>query len=56
MAQILLNTKQNLKAAVLDAVQKGIAAGDFPEAELPPVNIEIPADSKNGDFSTNDQQ
>ncbi len=53
MAQLLLNTKQNLKAAVLEAIQKGIAAGDFPEAELPPVNIEIPADSKNGDFSTN---
>ena len=28
MAQILLNTKQNLKAAVLEAIQKGIAAGD----------------------------
>ncbi|MBR2589463.1 MAG: arginine--tRNA ligase [Clostridia bacterium] len=53
MAQLLIQTKQKLKAAVAAAVQKGIEAGDFPAAELPAIQIEIPADSKNGDFSTN---
>ena len=53
MAQLLIETKKNLKQAVLDAVNKGIAEGVFPEAELPEIGIEIPADNKNGDFSTN---
>ena len=48
MAQLLIQTKQKLKAAVAAAVQKGIEAGDFPAAELPAIQIEIPADSKNG--------
>ena len=53
MAQLLIKTKNNLKQAVAAAVQKGIRNGDFPAAELPEIQIEIPADSKNGDFSTN---
>ncbi|MBR0415066.1 MAG: arginine--tRNA ligase [Clostridia bacterium] len=53
MAQLLIDTKEALKNAVLAAVQAGIGAGEFPQAELPAIQIEIPADSKNGDFSTN---
>ena len=53
MAQLLIQTKENLKAAVAAAIQKGIESGNFPQATLPPVQIEIPANSKNGDFSTN---
>ena len=53
MAQLLIETKKNLKKAVLDAVNKGMADGIFPETELPEIGIEIPADNKNGDFSTN---
>ena len=53
MAQLLIQTKENLKAAVAAAVQKGIDNGAFPAADIPAIQIEIPADSKNGDFSTN---
>ena len=53
MAHTLLDTKEQLRQAILAAIEAGIAAGDFPAAELPEINIEIPADAKNGDFSTN---
>ncbi len=37
----------------LAAVNKAMAAGTLPEAELLPFKVEIPADRKNGDYSTN---
>ncbi|MBQ6381899.1 MAG: arginine--tRNA ligase [Clostridia bacterium] len=53
MAQLLINTKNALKEAVLRAVEAGMQAGEFPQAELPTIGMEIPAERKNGDFSTN---
>ncbi len=38
---------------VTAALQKAIADGALPEAELAPFKVEVPADRKNGDFSTN---
>ena len=35
------------------AVGKAIAAGTLPQAEILPFKVEIPADRKNGDYSTN---
>ena len=42
-----------LKEAVASAMRQAIEAGELPEAALPEFIIEIPADSKNGDFATN---
>ena len=53
MAQILIDTKNQLKSAVLNAINKGMENGDFPAADIPDFSIEIPADAKNGDFSAN---
>lgn len=53
MAQILIDTREKLKAAVISAIEAGIEKGDFPKTEIPEINIEIPAESKNGDLSTN---
>ena len=53
MAQVLIETKNKLKDAVLCAINKGIENGDFPAADIPEFSIEVPADAKNGDFSAN---
>lgn len=53
MAQVLIDTKNKLKIAVLNAINKGIENGDFPAADIPEFSIEVPADAKNGDFSAN---
>ncbi len=37
----------------VSAVKKAIAQGALPEADLLPFKVEIPADRKNGDYSTN---
>ncbi len=42
-----------LREAVTAAMRKAIADGALPEAALPEFIIEIPADTKNGDFATN---
>ena len=44
---------QSLKEAVAAAMRAAIASGELPEAALPDFIIEIPADTKNGDFATN---
>ncbi len=53
MAQVLIDTRNKLKSAVLSAINKGIENGDFPAADIPEFSIEVPADAKNGDFSAN---
>ncbi len=51
---ILVKTAQKqLQDAVTLAIRKAIANGILPEAELLPIKTEIPADRKNGDYSTN---
>lgn len=42
-----------LKEAVAAAMNKAIEKGELPSADLPDFIIEIPADSKNGDYATN---
>ncbi len=42
-----------LKEAVTAAMNKAIEKGELPQAALPDFIIEIPADSKNGDYATN---
>lgn len=53
MSKLVMQTQEILKQRIIDAVNKAVANGDLPEAELPAFIIEKPADKKNGDFSTN---
>ncbi len=45
--------EQQLRDVCAAALRAAMAAGELPEAELAPFNVEIPADRKNGDYSTN---
>ena len=53
MSKIVKASMEELKRAVETAMREAIAAGDLPEAPLPPFTIEIPADTSHGDFATN---
>lgn len=50
---IIKDTKDMLRQAVLAACQKGIDSGSLPDVELPDFVIETPKDEQHGDFSTN---
>ncbi len=53
MSQLVMQTQEVLKNKIIDAVKSAIQKGELPQSELPEFIIEIPADKKNGDFSTN---
>lgn len=53
MSKIVKQVQDNLKKAISDAIDKAIAQGSLPQAEIPSFNLEVPADRANGDFSTN---
>lgn len=53
MSILVKKAEQQLQEAVTLAIKKAIEKGDLPDAELLPIKIEIPADRKNGDYSTN---
>lgn len=53
MSMLVKKAEKQLEAAVIAAIKKAIEKGELPEAELLPIKIEIPADRKNGDYSTN---
>lgn len=53
MSKFLIDTQSKIKSALICAIESGIENGDFPKAEIPDFNVEIPAESKNGDFASN---
>lgn len=53
MSQIVNQTQDILNEKICSAVNRAIANGELPEAELPKFIIEQPTDKANGDFSTN---
>ncbi len=53
MSKILLDTKAKIKLLITRAIKEACAEGIFPEAKIPEIHLEIPADRKNGDLSTN---
>lgn len=53
MSKIVKETENSIKTAVVEAIKKAIEKGQLPEGEIPEVNVEVPADRVNGDFSTN---
>lgn len=53
MSKIVKETENSIKTAVVEAIKAAIEKGQLPEGEIPEVNVEVPADRVNGDFSTN---
>lgn len=53
MSIFVKKAEQQLHDAVVAAIKKAITKGELPEAELLPIKIEVPADRRNGDYSTN---
>lgn len=53
MSKIAINAADDLKKAIINAVEKAVENGDLTNAELPDFVIEVPADKKNGDLATN---
>lgn len=53
MSKIVKETENSIKTAVVEAIKAAIAKCQLPEGEIPEVNVEVPADRANGDFSTN---
>lgn len=52
MIHMVQNAKEQVAELTLAACRKAVAAGQFPEAEIKTVPVEIPKDTKNGDFTT----
>lgn len=53
MSYIVKAAEEQLTAAVEAAIKKAMAGGLLPETEIQPFKTEIPADRRNGDYSTN---
>lgn len=53
MSKIVQETRESIKNIILNAVNKAIANGELPEAELGGFNVEVPADRSHGDFAVN---
>ena len=53
MSVLVKQVEDKLCELVKDAAEKAMAAGTLPEAELTDFNVEVPADRRNGDYSTN---
>lgn len=47
------DTRNELNELILSALGNAVASGDLPNEPIPSFQIEIPADTKNGDFATN---
>ncbi|MBE6717345.1 MAG: arginine--tRNA ligase [Ruminococcaceae bacterium] len=53
MSMLVKTAEEQLKNAIETAIKKAIEKGELPEAEILPIKTEVPADRKNGDYSTN---
>lgn len=53
MSKLVKETENALHTLILEALGKAIAAGELPEAAMPPFIVEIPQDRANGDYAAN---
>ena len=53
MSAIVSQTENQLKNAIIGAVNKAIADGEFPQGDVPHFVIEVPGDRTHGDLATN---
>lgn len=53
MSNLIKEASQQVRELVMNALGECVAEGIFPAEPVPSFNVEIPADPKNGDMSTN---
>ena len=53
MSKLVKQATNELHKLIVNALEKAIADGEIPEAEIPAFNIEVPANRDNGDYSSN---
>lgn len=53
MSKLVKKTKNDLRQAVLDAMERAVAQGALPAEPIPVFTVEVPADRSNGDYATN---
>lgn len=53
MSLIVKETQKELRTRIIDALGRAVANGELPGEPIPDFNIEKPANSANGDFSSN---
>lgn len=53
MTNLIKDASEQIRELVMKALSDCVADGIFPDGEIPAFNVEIPADPKNGDMSTN---
>ena len=53
MSKLVRTAEQQIKKAIETALEKAMESGALPQAELPEINVEVPADRANGDYSSN---
>ena len=52
MIHMIQNAKDQAARLTMDAYRAAVAQGTLPEAEVKGAPVEIPKDTKNGDFTT----
>ena len=53
MSMLVNQAEMQVRQALSRAAAQAAAAGELPQAELPPFTVEVPADRKNGDLAVN---
>ncbi len=53
MSKIVNNIVDNLRKAIIEAINSAISSGLIPKGDIPEFNIEVPADKLHGDYSSN---
>ena len=53
MSKLVSTATAQLRQALAQAIQAAIDAGQLPQAPLPEIQLEVPADRSHGDWSCN---
>ena len=53
MSELVKKAEEQIKQAVASALKTAMEKGELPVNELPEINVEVPAERQNGDYSSN---
>ena len=53
MSKLVNTAQQQIREGILSAIGRAVSAGDLPAEAIADFNIEVPADTANGDYSSN---
>ena len=53
MSKLVRTAEEQIKNAIKNALVSAMESGALPQADLPEINVEVPADRANGDYSSN---